>query len=1066
MAVKQIVLRGISRTPSDRMNSDGGVAESLNFQIEEQESAPIKEADDVSSRYNFHGANGEIVYVHKSNSYENLICWNKRSGEIGAYIDGHYQVIENVGGKQVDDVCALGNTLVISRGGQMSYVLYRNHKYIYLGNSIPFPEIEIRAEAWEPEQGGPERFPLRYTEDIWNTVSVLPSVWQLNANVWNAAKSTEYDTVSALYSSRMEARRIAEKIKTALIGQMQGVGMYACPVFVRYAICLYDGSEIASDPIYVSAAENQVFAENINIIVRYLSYTSGTYHWEAAVSASGNPFDIVYRKKDTAIHDLVENWSDIVKSIRFYVSQDLQPDSEDTVTGVSITDRSESQESGMMRVSGKIVYGEEHPSENTMLNSGVMNLVEEISIDALNRTTKPKTLPYLSNTDRALKQTFKVSTIESRHSYICKSMMNFNNRLVMSDCTVEYTRGMSYPHARLIGNRTGSLSSDIQKIKAIYILRNQYGDDCCIHKVIYDRNDTQYFGDPVSYFYYPSIHCEMVILHVFRDAYDMACQLKLSPHPQLPGNYFYSKEYFRLDDLITAIYQEFNIPGATKIEDDPYIEPEESRTMFFGNRLYITEPSNFYIMRQSVDFSARVKEVGIATRALSEGQFGQYPLLAYTDDGIWAMDVDPEGTLVSKHPLSREIIKGHHTPLDQAAVFVSDKGVMLISGSDVVSLSEHMKGKHYKLDEQCADMLSATAFGDLLNTLKDVTPFNSFVNKSEAIFDSAGNRLIFFATDEEYAYVLRLDTSTWHKLTIPKGFSFSNILNSYPKALVAMKSKEVGKFVFFDEYDPARLEDARDYLRYTFPGNKGEELAEALRDRASVDMSEYSDNEIRRKVVNSLTYKYNCQVRKEDFQTTKIFDYSTILTDSDLYEPTASSVTGCIITRTIDLDNPDVLKTINHLKIRGRYERYYIDSCKYWLIADWKEQYTSPDWKEELEEIVVPGCLSPIGATMTTEQIHSLVYEGRCEVSNDFPFDMFKEIIQNFATMTLEDVLKPRVSYILLGSQDGIHFARLGSLRGKSWKMFRIIILAKLRPHERISWIDIDYETRFTNKLR
>lgn len=40
------------------------------------------------------------------------------------------------------------------------------------------------------------------------------------------------------------------------------------------------------------------------------------------------------------------------------------------------------------------------------------------------------------------------------------------------------------------------------------------------------------------------------------------------------------------------------------------------------------------------------------------------------------------------------------------------------------------------------------------------------------------------------------------------------------------------------------------------------------------------------------------------------------------------------------------------------------------------------------------------------------------------------------------------------------------NVRGKSWKLFRVIVLSSLTPTERLSWIDIDYETRFTNKLR
>ena len=96
----------------------------------------------------------------------------------------------------------------------------------------------------------------------------------------------------------------------------------------------------------------------------------------------------------------------------------------------------------------------------------------------------------------------------------------------------------------------------------------------------------------------------------------------------------------------------------------------------------------------------------------------------------------------------------------------------------------------------------------------------------------------------------------------------------------------------------------------------------------------------------------------------------------------------CIVaTRAFNLDEPDILKTINHLKIRGRY---------------------------------VPKNAQG----------------------------------------------KSRVSYVLLGSQNGMDFHIIKSLRGKSWKFFRIIVICTLKSTERISWIDIDYESRFTNKLR
>ena len=61
---------------------------------------------------------------------------------------------------------------------------------------------------------------------------------------------------------------------------------------------------------------------------------------------------------------------------------------------------------------------------------------------------------------------------------------------------------------------------------------------------------------------------------------------------------------------------------------------------------------------------------------------------------------------------------------------------------------------------------------------------------------------------------------------------------------------------------------------------------------------------------------------------------------------------------------------------------------------------------------------------------------------------------------------KGAVKFILQGTQDGIHFYTISTLRGKAWKKFRIILLTDLNVHERVSWIDIMYESKFDNRLR
>ena len=75
MAFKRIQLRGISRTPSDRMSEDGGLAESLNVKIEAGESLPSIEPDDCTEELAGEDAMTACpIYVHESSSYRNIIA--------------------------------------------------------------------------------------------------------------------------------------------------------------------------------------------------------------------------------------------------------------------------------------------------------------------------------------------------------------------------------------------------------------------------------------------------------------------------------------------------------------------------------------------------------------------------------------------------------------------------------------------------------------------------------------------------------------------------------------------------------------------------------------------------------------------------------------------------------------------------------------------------------------------------------------------------------------------------------------------------------------------------------
>ena len=84
------------------------------------------------------------------------------------------------------------------------------------------------------------------------------------------------------------------------------------------------------------------------------------------------------------------------------------------------------------------------------------------------------------------------------------------------------------------------------------------------------------------------------------------------------------------------------------------------------------------------------------------------------------------------------------------------------------------------------------------------------------------------------------------------------------------------------------------------------------------------------------------------------------------------------------------------------------------------------------------------------------------------PFDLgMPDVYKSITSIKIRgDFDKGNVKCILQGSNDGRTFYTLNTLRGKSWRMFRIFILADLEPTERISWIDVDFEPRYNNRLR
>jgi hypothetical protein len=303
---------------------------------------------------------------------------------------------------------------------------------------------------------------------------------------------------------------------------------------------------------------------------------------------------------------------------------------------------------------------------------------------------------------------------------------------------------------------------------------------------------------------------------------------------------------------------------------------------------------------------------------------------------------------------------------------------MMLQGSQVTNISPYMNGRHYTIENSAEILMAAQKdFKDYIPIIDDETHFLAFVKEAKIAYDYAGKRLVFIKEGEDYQYIYKLDTQTWHKSAY--GVKLISPINSYPECLVQGGLKGLRKICWVDYNN---WQDGEEYLveyfhENHFPFLSEEEVFEFLNQDRGVDVTDFSAYEINLLTTDANERAIHITFKEEGKTISRVYDLSTVLDAAESKTPTK----GVIATRPLDLGEPDVFKTITDIRVRGQYP-------------------------------------------------------------------------------------KDAVKFILLGSNDGVTFYTINTLRGKAWKLFRIIILADLQPTDRISWIDVQYETKFTNRLR
>ena len=199
-------------------------------------------------------------------------------------------------------------------------------------------------------------------------------------------------------------------------------------------------------------------------------------------------------------------------------------------------------------------------------------------------------------------------------------------------------------------------------------------------------------------------------------------------------------------------------------------------------KIYVSEVDNpFLFTAKNIVTVGKGTILGIcsAVKALSQGQFGQFPLYAFTDEGVWALEVSSSGTYSARQPVTRDVCNNAKsiTQIDSAVLFTTERGIMLISGSNSQCISDSIDAA-LAFDIDVLPRLT-TLTNDSIATAIDFVPFKTFLLNAKMLYDYTHQRIIVYNPNRQYAYVYSLKSKQWGLMMS----SIKDSINSYPDAL-------------------------------------------------------------------------------------------------------------------------------------------------------------------------------------------------------------------------------------------------------------------------------------------
>lgn len=850
--IKDIKYSGITTVPSDYESPDGALSESLNLISEDQHLTPIFQPKQIVQLQ----TGCKVIGIHRTSQYTHYIVYNETSYDLSWMDEGNAGTLNDIAKfYSFKNIEFIGNTLIILSEDSINYFLWKEDEYIKLGDHLPNIEISFglkgKPRFYSVSDDSKSTFHITFDgidEDklyeIWSEANKKKITDQIMAKVnkFLRDQTVNKGRFALPFMVRYALRLYDGSLVCHSAPILMNPSTFAAPIVYwhasgkgRYTDADCDIMLVSSSLDYKLVADDEYdylyLTKNWSDIIKsvdvFISAPIYTYDQNGECSSFADT-DNFCTKFIGALD--VKGFSSTVKEdfMLLPVTIDgttMGPGSSTSAIASKYTEWPYSKLYELYKNPSR-----DYPSTTINLpefsSNKVRESIENVSNFYMLYSIKLNDLDVSKRKDIVVGKEYLQSLVSretmtddylTHDRLIAQFAHGYNLRLNLAGVKRELFRGFYASSMFAFNNNQAPMwerigEGDVKTIKLefgvlafwnleveVYIKEN--GTTYVIH-----NTDREYLSYILSETLYPSLKDKKAGTNGYLDKRSWGCYVFYPNRNAFKmvikdgkGRYVYE---LKAHDFLNGSYcfMDYELQRKPSTDSLPSVT-SHNNTIDVSNKIYTSEVNNpFYFPVTGINSVGTGEILGIssATKALSQGQFGQFPLYAFTDEGVWALEVSSTGTYSAKQPITRDVCinASSITQLDNAVLFATSRGIMLISGSQTVCITDYIDSQSpfNALTLPGMEQLHKLT-GHTSDTCFPTVPFLTFLGGCSMLYDYVHQHIVVFNKSYTYAYVYSLKSKEWGMMYS----TFSSAINSYPDALAMTRDNKLVSFSNTDE---------------------------------------------------------------------------------------------------------------------------------------------------------------------------------------------------------------------------------------------------------------------------